>query len=62
MYFNIFFVKDDTYYKNYDYIDLNNIELYQLKQKITLIENKFNAEYGESNKYYLCISNRELDI
>lgn len=61
MYFTIY-LKDDTgllKIEDLNYIDINNVELYELKRKITKIEEDFEIyKLTHPGSYTLIISNK----
>ena len=61
MYFTIY-LKDDTgllKIEDLNYIDISNVELYELKRKITKIEEDFEIyKLTHSGSYTLIISNK----
>jgi len=65
MYFIIYLITEDNEKIKYgllDYIDISNIELYDLKKKITEIENKFSEHrFNNPGRYELFISNENVN-
>ena len=65
MYFIIYEITDKNEkikYNLLDYIDISNVELYDLKKKITEIENKFeDIKNKEGKNFELFISNENVN-
>lgn len=65
MYFTIYYITEDNQkikYELLDYIDISNISLYDLKRKITEIENKFDEhQLNNAGHYELFISNEIIN-